>query len=161
VLQAAIAAVSRAAGLRFIDDGPTSEGPTADREAYQPARYGDQWAPVLIAWATPQEVPDFGIDVAGEAGPVAVGTPSPALAAGGPTSAAWSTSTAASSPRWASQRPVNSLPCTSSGTSSGLSMSRTRIRSCTPSVNVNLAGYAAGDLAGLAALGRGSRQPSI
>jgi len=30
-----------------------------------------------------------------------------------------------------------------------------------PSVNVNLASYAAGDLAGLAALGRGSCQPGI
>ncbi len=64
----AVADVSAASGLRFVDDGPTSEGIAQDRSAYQPDRYGDRWAPVLIAWATPDEVPDFGVDVLGEAG---------------------------------------------------------------------------------------------
>lgn len=71
----AVAAVSAATGLQFVSDGETSEGPSEQRSPYQPDRYGDRWAPVLIAWATPDEVPDFGIDIAGEAGPVRVGTP--------------------------------------------------------------------------------------
>ncbi|MGN6687800.1 MAG: hypothetical protein ACTHK1_09710 [Actinomycetales bacterium] len=66
--------LSAATGLRFVDDGATEEPPTPlrDRRLYQPDRYGDRWAPVLVAWATPQEVPDFGVDIAGEAGPAAV-----------------------------------------------------------------------------------------
>jgi hypothetical protein len=75
-LTQAIAAVSAATGLTFVDDGPTDEAPSSQREPYQPDRYGDRWAPVLIAWATPNEVPDFGIDIAGEAGAVRVTTPS-------------------------------------------------------------------------------------
>jgi hypothetical protein len=68
----AFARLSAATGLTFVDDGPTTEAPATHRSAYQPDRYGDRWAPVLIAWATTAEVPDFGVDVAGEAGPDSV-----------------------------------------------------------------------------------------
>lgn len=68
VIARAVAAVSSATGLRFVDDGSTSEPIVSEREPYQPKRYGDRWAPVLIAWATPDEVPDFGVDIAGEGG---------------------------------------------------------------------------------------------
>jgi hypothetical protein len=60
--------VSTATGLTFIADGATSESPSNRREPYQPARYGDRWAPVLIAWVTPAENPDFAADVTGEGG---------------------------------------------------------------------------------------------
>ena len=63
-----VAAVSAATGLVFVDDGATTEAPSPQREAFQPDLYGDRWAPVLFAWATADEVPDFGVDVAGEAG---------------------------------------------------------------------------------------------
>ena len=43
----------------FIDDGATTEDPSAQRESYQPGRYGDRWAPVLIAWETTAEEPIF------------------------------------------------------------------------------------------------------
>jgi hypothetical protein len=75
-LAQAIGAVSAATGLKFFDDGPTTEAPSSQREPYQPDRYGDRWAPVLIAWATPAEVPDFGVDIAGEAGATRITTPS-------------------------------------------------------------------------------------
>ena len=75
-LTQAIAAVSAATGLTFVDDGSTDEAPSGQREPYQPDRYGDRWAPVLIAWATPDEIPDFGVDIAGEAGATRVATPS-------------------------------------------------------------------------------------
>ena len=39
---------------------------------FQPERYGDQWAPVLILWATPASVPDLGGYVLGEANPTPV-----------------------------------------------------------------------------------------
>lgn len=72
MIAAAVKQVSRATGLAFIDDGPTDEAPSQERAVYQPDRYGARWAPVLIAWATPSEVPDFGVDIACEAGPVRV-----------------------------------------------------------------------------------------
>jgi hypothetical protein len=55
----AVAAVHRATGFVFINDGLTDEVPTADRPAYQPQRYGNRWAPVLFAWETPVEEPQF------------------------------------------------------------------------------------------------------
>lgn len=59
LIQQAIDAVSRATGLVFINDGPTTEAPSAQRDSYQPARYGDRWAPVLIAWETTAEESSF------------------------------------------------------------------------------------------------------
>lgn len=69
LLDDAFVQLSAATGLKFINDGSTTEGPSEDRPNYQPTLYGDRWAPVLITWATPDEVPDFGVDIAGEAGP--------------------------------------------------------------------------------------------
>lgn len=43
--------VSAASGLAFEYAGETDETPAAEsRSPYQPERYGDRWAPVLIAW---------------------------------------------------------------------------------------------------------------
>jgi hypothetical protein len=68
--------LSAVTGLSIVDGGLTTEGPSREREAYQPERYGDRWAPVLIAWATPEEIPDFSIDVAGQGGAQQVRTSS-------------------------------------------------------------------------------------
>jgi hypothetical protein len=59
LIKEAIAAVSRATGLVFIDDGATTEAPSDQRQPYQPGLYGDRWAPVLIAWETTTEDPSF------------------------------------------------------------------------------------------------------
>jgi hypothetical protein len=75
MISAAVAEVSRATGLRFVADGMTTEQVVQDRRPYQPDRYGNRWAPVLIAWVTDEEDPDFGVDVAGTAGPQRVGRP--------------------------------------------------------------------------------------
>jgi hypothetical protein len=72
----AIAMVSAATGLQFVDEGRTDEPPSDEREAYQPERYGERWAPVLIAWSDAEESPRLGqslpdmplADVAGYAG---------------------------------------------------------------------------------------------
>lgn len=70
LVEEAVAEVSAATGLQFVDDGPTAEGPGEDRDPYQPERYGKRWAPVLITWSDPAEVPGLAGNVAGLAGPV-------------------------------------------------------------------------------------------
>jgi hypothetical protein len=67
IIARAVTAVAMATGLHFVFDGPTTEALVPEREPYQPDLYGDKWAPVLIAWATADEVPDFGTDIDGEA----------------------------------------------------------------------------------------------
>jgi hypothetical protein len=76
MIKQAFANVGAATGLEFIHDGTTTEGPAEDRRVYQPSVYGDRWAPVLVAWATRSEVPDFGVDIIGEASAIPVRTPS-------------------------------------------------------------------------------------
>ncbi|SNR31001.1 matrixin family metalloprotease [Blastococcus mobilis] len=68
ILHDAVDRLSAVTGLQFVHDGATDEPPSRDREPFQPERYGDRWAPVLITWETEQENPDFVTDVAGEAG---------------------------------------------------------------------------------------------
>lgn len=58
-IEEAVAAVSRATGFVFINDGSTTEAPSLERPAHQPDRYGDRWAPVLFAWETQFEQPQF------------------------------------------------------------------------------------------------------
>ncbi|NAZ75610.1 hypothetical protein GTQ99_09285 [Kineococcus sp. T13] len=60
--------VGTATGLRFIDDGATTESPSAQRQPYQPKRYGERWAPVLISYVTTAEVPDIAAAVIAQAG---------------------------------------------------------------------------------------------
>jgi hypothetical protein len=52
--------------------GTTEEQPTRDRALRQPWRYGSGWAPVLVAWTTPDQEPDLAGDVAGIGGSAAV-----------------------------------------------------------------------------------------
>lgn len=55
----AVAEVSRATGLVFIDDGMTKEPASAARRSFQPDRYGDRWAPLLFIWKTQEQQPQF------------------------------------------------------------------------------------------------------
>lgn len=64
----AINKVSRATGIRFIDDGATTEQPSSQRAPYQPDSYGDRWAPLLIAWTTPDAAPQLKGKVIGTGG---------------------------------------------------------------------------------------------
>jgi hypothetical protein len=72
-VRGAIARISDATGISFTYDGLTDEQPSRARNAYQPGRYGDRWAPVLIAWVHPDEtdIPfsDEGHDAAAVASP--------------------------------------------------------------------------------------------
>lgn len=66
--------VASITGLQFVYDGPTDELPSRDRASFQPDRYGDRWAPVLITWETAQENTEL-IRNAGLAGSASVGLP--------------------------------------------------------------------------------------
>lgn len=72
LLADALGEVGRLTGLRFQPDGPTDEVAADDRLPYQPDRYGDRWAPVLVAWSDPATHPALAGDVAAYAGPQAV-----------------------------------------------------------------------------------------
>ncbi len=67
----AVAEVSAASGLALIVETTTDEAPSEDRSAYQPQRYGDRWAPILVAWTTGGAEQGF----AGHGGPVDVTLP--------------------------------------------------------------------------------------
>ena len=70
MLTAALAEVSRATGLVFVDDGPTQEAPASERHLAGRWSLRATPTPVLIAWATEDEWPSLGGSVVGEAGPV-------------------------------------------------------------------------------------------
>lgn len=69
IVTAALAEVSAASGLHLeVETFDASEDPSVARTAFQPNLYGDRWSPVLIAWTTPDVVPDLDDDVAGIGG---------------------------------------------------------------------------------------------
>jgi hypothetical protein len=72
VITSAIARVSEVTGLQFVYDGATDEPSTHDREIFQPGRYGDRWAPVLIAWESDTQNPELAGEIVGEGGSTAV-----------------------------------------------------------------------------------------
>lgn len=45
--------LAAATGLVFVREQGAGETPRADRDAVQPERYGDRWAPVLVSFSTP------------------------------------------------------------------------------------------------------------
>ena len=69
LLLEAASEVSRATGLQFVIEGPTDEVPSSDREPVDRARYGNRWSPALVAWTTPEVVPELAGRVAGIGGP--------------------------------------------------------------------------------------------
>lgn len=82
LIREAIERLSSATGFVFVDDGPTDESPSEARLPVQLGKYGDRWAPLLIAWSDAQESPlleNWGRsregDVVGYAGSQAAGVP--------------------------------------------------------------------------------------
>ena len=73
LLRWAFGQISAATGLSFVDDGATDEAPSEQRAKFQPHRYGDRWAPVLVAWSDPVEWPSLADGVLGRAGPQSFG----------------------------------------------------------------------------------------
>ena len=65
LLVSALAVITGATGLQFRDGGTTTETPSESRHEYQPLRYGDRWAPMLVAWSSPDASPRLVGDVTG------------------------------------------------------------------------------------------------
>ncbi len=154
----AFAGLSSATGLQFVNDGATSESPTDQRSAYQPDRYGKRWAPVLVAWATPDEVLEFSTDVAGIAGPSAFSTPSgDGMLVSGTVyldPVKLKDTRKALGAAEASNIVVHEL-----GHLVGLDHVNDNTQLMFPAPQPGVTGYQAGDLAGLAILGQGPCQP--
>ncbi|MGO4121403.1 matrixin family metalloprotease [Arthrobacter sp. YAF16] len=68
LVENAIRTISEATGIKFVNDGPTTEAPSQSRAPYQKARYGERWAPLLIAWTTPEQAPQLKGAVIGTGG---------------------------------------------------------------------------------------------
>ena len=69
----AFESLSSATGLKFVNDGTTTEAPTKERRAYLPNRYSPNlWAPVLVAWSDEQSFPNLAGYLAGIGGPSTV-----------------------------------------------------------------------------------------
>jgi hypothetical protein len=51
----AVRRISAATGISFVYEGITDEEASIYRDVFQPDRYGPRWAPVLIAWADPDD----------------------------------------------------------------------------------------------------------
>jgi hypothetical protein len=75
LVEAAVDRVSEATGFHFVFDGQVDEKPSAERESFQPDRYGDMWAPVLISWTDPATVPSLAGDTVGLGGSTRVKHP--------------------------------------------------------------------------------------
>ncbi len=75
LIQEAVARTAAPTGLTFVDDGTTTEEWSKDREPYQPDRYGQKWAPVLISWTTEAQSAQVAGYIAGVGGPIIRGGP--------------------------------------------------------------------------------------
>lgn len=72
IVREAFARISAVTGLQFVDDGASDEPSTLDRAVFQPDRYGDRWAPVLVVWDTEEQNPALAGDTVGQGGSTAV-----------------------------------------------------------------------------------------
>jgi hypothetical protein len=157
----AIRRVSRATGLRFVYDGATSEAPSRQRQSYQPDRYGNRWAPVLISWVTPNENPDFAADVSGEGGSAHTGLPNQpsAYVTGAVELDAGQLTSILKRPD--GRQVVRAIVLHELGHLVGLDHVTAANQLMYPQIQPGMTDFGAGDLTGLAALGRGTCMPNL
>lgn len=161
VVQAAFARIGEVTGLRFVHDGASDEPTTIDRPIFQPDRYGDRWAPVLVAWETEEQNPALVGDTVGQAGSVAV-----ALGQGTQVFVTGSVSLDAGRiPEILAFRDgeetVRGIILHELGHLVGLGHVDDTTQLMYPEARREVADFAAGDLTGLAALGTGSCVPDL
>jgi hypothetical protein len=160
LLRAAVAQVSAATGLQFVDDGTTQEAPSADREAYQPDVYGRRWAPVLVAWSTGSQTPELAGDVAGIAGSASLTRAGRTVyVTGSVTLDSEDIGELAAAP--ATRTTALGIVTHELAHLVGLDHVDDPTQLMYPSTSVTRSGLGAGDLTGLAALGTGACAPDV
>ncbi len=157
---AAVAEASKASGIAFVYDGKTDEAANEDRLPFQLPRYGDRWAPVLIAWSDSTQLPALAGTVLG------VSQPRPYRAAAGDDAVYVSGTIGLDTPDLTSLDPQGSRFTDQSvvehelGHLLGLDHVQDPTQLMYPTSEGVLA-YQAGDRRGLAALGAGSCHPEL
>ncbi|WP_456786841.1 matrixin family metalloprotease [Cellulomonas sp. P5_C5] len=160
LLRTAVARVSVATGLQFVEDGPTQEAPSTDRQAYQPDLYGSRWAPVLIAWSTAEESPELADEVAGIAGSASVTRAGRTVyVTGSVTLDSQDIGALAAAP--ATRATALGVITHELAHLVGLDHVDDPTQLMYPSTSVIRSSFGAGDLAGLAALGTGECAPDV
>ncbi len=160
LIRTAIERVAHATGLQFVDDGATTEGPSPDREAFQPDLYGRRWAPVLFTWSNETETPGLAGDVAGTGGSASVTVDGRSVYVTGEVTL--------------DTAEITELVASPNGTAVAIGVVTHELAHVVglghvddptqlmyPSTNVAVTAFAAGDRAGLAELGRGECAPDV
>jgi hypothetical protein len=75
IVRRALDEISRATGLQFAVEGTTDRLPEESGVAPSMGALGGDWPPVLIAWTTPDQLPDLSGEVAGVGGSQALKDP--------------------------------------------------------------------------------------
>ena len=156
LIRDALSKLTEATGLVFVVDGATSEIPAENRAPYQPELYPGRWAPVLVAWSDATESPLLAGDAAGSGGSLALSLPGRGsvyvtgqVVLDGPQLAE-----ALDGPR--GTRAARAVIHHELGHLVGLNHVEDRSQIMYPSTQAGFSDYAAGDLLGLARLGRGA-----
>jgi hypothetical protein len=160
LVDAAVARISAATGLQFTYDGRTYELPSDEREPFQPERYGNRWAPVLIAWSGPGADAQLADDVSGRGGSttaVADGVVAYVTGAVRLDAAQLGRVLASAGGQAMTQGVIEH----ELGHVVGLAHVDDATQLMFPATQQGVSDFAAGDLAGLAALGRGTCLPSL
>jgi len=150
-VSAALGTLAAATGMTFVNDGPTTEWPSSQRAAFQPERDGQRWAPVLIAWATPAQTDQLSAADLGVGGPEWIDEPPGVIVT------AEAVINAAAAPTLASDPPgaLHKLLLHELGHAVGLGHTTDRTQIMYPDLSPQTPStYGAGDLAGLAHVGR-------
>jgi hypothetical protein len=154
----ALARVAAATGLTFVADGPSTELPSKARPAEEPALYGHRWAPLLIAWthtgATDYITTDGALGEGGATWVAKVGGPEVYVTG---EIAIDADTTRALPDGFGAGTTIGLLLLHELGHAVGLAHVNDPSEVMYPTLKPRpVAGYGKGDLAGLAALGRGA-----